>query len=218
MISVDRWEDSPLLRKCFILDFESYADKDKKELIGIMQKSSKAIYELLENLLEWSGSQNRSMGLKLETKDLKPFCDKIFDLYRMDAQFKNIRLVNEIPSPVMINFDENLTKTILRNLIMNAIKFSYQNSQIRLSWRKSSKGDRQFHVVTVSDEGVGISEEKIQELYANGLPGTTLGTYNEKGNGLGIKLCKDFVTRQGGEIFFESKPGKGVKVSFTIPV
>jgi signal transduction histidine kinase len=197
-------------------EFDSWTDEEKKECHALIQKSAKSLFELLENLLQWSGSQNGNIQLKLETKDLKTFCDKVLDIYQLDAQLKNVRILNEIPPRTMGYFDENLSKTILRNLISNAIKFSNENQNIRISVCTDFIENKKYHVISVSDEGIGISDDKISELYAKGSVARAKGSHAGNGNGLGLMLCKDFIEKQGGKIRFKSIPGKGTTVSFNI--
>jgi signal transduction histidine kinase len=131
------------------------------------------------------------------------------------SQFKNIRVLNEVPADAhCVNCDPNMIQTVLRNLISNAIKFSQQGSTVRIL--SEQKNDRV--VVLVSDEGEGIDEENLESIISFGNDKQKKGTRGEKGIGMGLMLCKEFVEKHDGDIWFESNAGQGSTFSFSLPL
>ncbi len=129
------------------------------------------------------------------------------------AGHKNIQLINGIPKNLIVSADENMLSFILRNLVTNAIKFNNKNGQCKVG----ANADDASVLITISDNGIGISNENIANLFRIETSFTTRGTANEKGSGLGLILCKEFVEKHGGKIWAESEPGKGSTFRFTLP-
>ncbi len=199
------------LNQLLVDDFENYERNEIEELIQLMNNSSKNMYNLLENLLLWSSSQR---GIIKTNKDLNYpnfIINNNFNLYSQAASEKNLELVNLIPNDFAFVFDASLFDTITRNLINNAIKFSNDGGKIMVSC--SAQGDEvQF---CVSDNGVGMPQEKANKIFNIDANKSTTGTKGEKGTGLGLMVCYDFVKMHNGRIWFESEVGKGTKVYFT---
>jgi PAS domain S-box-containing protein len=180
---------------------------------GIIQNSSQQAMDLLMNLLEWSRSQTGRIFFTPENIDLSALINQSIELFYGYRQQKSIAIYSKILVNQPIFADKAMISTILRNLISNAIKFTNIGGEIIIS----SENKPNELVVTVSDNGVGIEEESISKLFRIDQNHSTLGTEKEKGTGLGLLLCKEFVEKHGGRIWVESSQGKGSKFSFTIP-
>jgi signal transduction histidine kinase len=198
----------------------------KKEYDGvsryaeIIHQSSNAAMSLLMNLMEWSQSQTGRMEYNPEYFDMVELINEV-ELLSIDvASQKDIEIINEMPQHVPAYADHAMIGTVLRNLISNAIKFTRTGGKIVVSVKE--KADNLL--VSVSDNGIGIPENKLNMLFQIDKTYSTNGTQNEKGTGLGLILCKEFVDRNGGEIWAESKPADkhqnkqgGSVFYFTVP-
>lgn len=202
----------------FIIDeYEDLDEATRKEMIISLQESSNSVYILLENLLNWSMSQSG----KIEVNNLK------FNLYECvsgaftdctkDAKLKNIQLENKLDENTIVFADVNLTGTILRNLISNAIKFTQPGGKIKVHSQLSVIDGKEYQNICVSDNGVGIEEKKLNTLFHLDKAQSTPGTSNEKGNGLGLLLCKELAELQGSKMSVSSTFTKGSTFSFILP-
>ncbi len=180
---------------------------------GIIQNSSQQAMDLLMNLLEWSRSQTGRIVYTPEKINFSTSIDEVTELFFALAQQKSITIYKTIPDSISIYADKAMISTILRNLISNAIKFTNVGGEISISAEQILND----LVVSVSDNGVGMDESAIGKLFRIDETHTTLGTENEKGTGLGLLLCKEFIEKHGGKIWVESFPGKGSKFHFSIP-
>jgi len=175
---------------------------------------SKSTYSLLENLLTWSQVQTRNISFRKESFNLDEILAPELKLMTAMAEQKSILLVNQINNLAELNADINMIITVIRNLVNNAIKFTMQGGVVTLS---SETGDNGI-TIHVSDTGIGMSKEEVNKLFDVSKAVSKPGTAREKGTGLGLILCKEFVTLHGGNIHVESEPGHGSRFSFTIPV
>jgi len=179
----------------------------------LMKKSSRQGQELLTNLLEWSKSQSANIDVSLERIRLDKIVEKTCELLSSSASAKNIELNCELVFlEVMAN--KHMLMTILRNLINNAIKFSFKGSAVKIKATKEGS----YAKISVIDHGVGIKREEMAHLFKLDTGFSRPGTANEKGSGLGLSLCKDFIEKNQGEIQVESVFEKGSKFMFTIPL
>ena len=169
---------------------------------------------MLNNLLQWAKSQSGNTNFTPNTLDLKPIIIEIFDILKSTAEIKNISLNYNESIQVEVYADKDMLKTVLRNLICNGIKFSNTNGEINIS----AKQKQNLIEITVLDNGVGMNEEIRSKLFEFGKNLTTSGTANEKGSGLGLILCKEFVDKHGGQIWIESEVGKGSAFRFSLPL
>ena len=194
-------------------NLQEFEIAETKELLGIINASAKNTLVLLDNLLNWAKSQTGQINFKPEKVVLSPIIQEVFELSNSSAQNKNI-VLNYIQSEeIVVLADSNMIKTVLRNLISNAIKFTNSNGKIDVYALQNDK----FIEIAVSDNGVGMNEETRNKLFSIETNETTLGTANEKGSGLGLLLCKEFVEKHGGKIWIESEEGKGSIFYFTLP-
>ncbi len=200
------------LTRHLISNYEEFDSEEVKQSIEIIYKSANELLELLENLLHWSRSQRGKMEFRPKEINLSDLINKTFSLLSMNAQKKDINLVNEIRSDEKIVADYDMLTAIIRNLVSNAIKFSYSDSFIRIS----SKTFKEYFEISVMDNGVGISQENINKLFRVDMHHSTAGTDEEQGSGLGLILCQEFVEKHQGKIWVESELKKGSSFKFTI--
>lgn len=179
----------------------------------IISLSSERAMSLIANLLEWARSQIGSLEFKPENIEVSALINEITDLLNDSAQQKSITITRKLPGNVVILADKYMISSVLRNMISNAVKFTNPGGKIVISAKQKKK---EF-MVTVSDDGVGIKPHNIHKLFRIDESYATIGTQNEKGTGLGLILCKEFVEKHGGTIWAESEFGKGSKFCFTIP-
>ncbi|HNS31150.1 MAG TPA: HAMP domain-containing sensor histidine kinase, partial [Tenuifilaceae bacterium] len=197
----------------FILtDIDSF-DKDKmKRIIEELNKLSLTTYTLLENLLDWSTSQMGEIAFDPKPLELLSLVKENLELVKSKIDEKNIRMEIDIPENLMVLADENMIHNIIRNLITNAVKFTPDNGHIKIF--AESKGE--LYHLSIADNGVGINKEHLENLFRLDKHVTTPGTHNEKGSGLGLILCKEFIERNGGTITVVSEPGKGSTFTITL--
>lgn len=195
---------------------ENYSHLEEEEKLSSLRKinqSSELIYNLLENLLTWSRSQRGDINYSPEDFNLSSLVDENINLHRIPAEKKRLSLVAEVAKDIKVHADREMINTVLRNLINNAVKYSHPGGLIEV--RIEDKTD--FMEVRVRDEGTGISTENVGKIFRIDTKFKSSGTEGEKGTGLGLILCKDFVTKNGGQIRVESGEGVGSSFFFTIP-
>ena len=180
---------------------------------SIIQSSSQQAMDLLMNLLEWSRAQTGHIVFTPEKIDFAASINQVTELLFAFAQQKSITIYSETSVNLSFFADKAMINTILRNLISNAIKFTNVGGEIIIS-AKQMLNDL---VVSVSDNGIGMDEETTSKLFRIDQHHSTLGTEKEKGTGLGLLLCKEFIEKHGGRIWVESEPRKGSKFHFSIP-
>jgi two-component system, sensor histidine kinase and response regulator len=168
----------------------------------------------LENLLNWSLSQMDGIKTQQKRIDISTFIDDAKRLMLEVAQRKKITLDTSKVQAIMVLADPNQLHLILRNIIHNAIKFSKENSDVVIS----AEPDGLFCRITIADQGIGMTPEEVASVNAPAQHFTKIGTHHEKGTGLGLLLCKEFISKMHGTIHIESDEGKGTTVSLTIPV
>lgn len=196
-----------------IHDYDKFDDNTKKAFINDIHQSSEHMYDLLENLLNWSIMQTGGMKCEAQPINMAVIVDESVELLKKGAEEKGIALVSTLDSNTKVSADLNMVNTVVRNLLSNAVKFTEEGGEIRISSREN--GD--FQEITISDSGVGINAEDLGKLFMPGVRHTSYGTRSETGTGLGLILCKEFVEKNGGTIRAESKPGKGSSFIFTLP-
>lgn len=184
----------------------------------LINTSTKEAYSLLENLLEWSRTKNNVVNPSIEVLKLSDIITSQVSFSRNQADFKNINIEFESAYEIFVSADKNMLKTILRNFISNAIKFTPRGGTIEITTSEFSKTTGEKFIRTdISDTGVGIPDKTLQSLFVQGQNITTKGTESEKGTGLGLKLCKEFAEKMNGSISIRSKRGKGTIASLTLP-
>jgi len=184
------------------------------ELAGLINQVSTDTYFLLENLLEWSRSQRGVIEVRPEPIKLSELSSHVFRSMESNVNRKMLQVKNRVDADLIVNADRQMVAVILRNLISNAIKFTGQNGSIILE----SQTNKNHVEVCIADSGVGIDNQVQKNLFRIEKAISSNGTDNEKGSGLGLILCREFVMKQGGRIWVESKPGDGSRFYFTLPL
>lgn len=179
---------------------------------GIIHSTSTNTFRLLENLLDWARVQQSRIKFTPEPIILKKTVNEVVELMIEKANSKMIAIINFVPNSLIISADKDMLKTTLRNLISNALKFTHTNGTIEIH-ASEKPGEVE---IKVKDSGIGISKEDAGKLFKAVSNFTKRGTENEKGTGLGLMLCKEFVEKHGGKIWIESEEGKGSTFSFTL--
>lgn len=198
-----------------LITFGEKLTKEKKQkYINSIHEASKNGYDLLQNLLEWSRSQTGTLRIEPAKFKIRKVLDEIIPLLEQMAERKKIMIIVKREREIEFFADKNMTSTIIRNLISNAIKFSHQNSEIIVEMDILNDD---FAQIKVQDSGVGIDKEDIKKLFRIDQSHTTEGTDNEKGTGLGLILCKDFAKNNNGDISVESTMGKGSSFYLKLP-
>ena len=185
-----------------------------EEFADIIIQSSNRATNLLMNLMAWAQSQSGRMDYNPEYQDIIPLIKDVTFLLNDIAEQKSILITNTLPSSFQVYMDKEMISTILRNLISNAIKFTPFDGKITIS----TVDKLNQLIVSVSDTGVGISNERIDNLFKISDGYSTPGTQNEKGTGLGLILCKEFINKNHGEIWVESQVGIGTTFYFSLPL
>ncbi len=194
-------------------NFKNFTKEKTIEYVNELEKIVTNAYSLLENLLEWSRIQSGNIKYNPEVFDIKEVAKSVISLSRMQAENKNIKLINLISDKTEVFADRNMIRTVLRNLINNSIKFTYPNGTVTIKLKEMND----FVEISISDTGVGMSKDALNKLFKLESSFSTTGTNKEKGTGLGLILCKEFVEKNKGKIFVESKLNKGSIFGFTIP-
>ena len=195
------------------LSLREFNKEEIEEYIDIVYNSANNTLVLLDNLLVWAVYQNKE-------KNFKPVKINLYELLQEEianlktlANQKQIIMNHSVEPDLNVSADIQMVRTILRNLISNAIKYTNINGEIVINASEL----KQYVEVTVKDNGIGISADNQKKLFQIDAFHSTPGTHDEKGTGLGLLLCKEFVELHGGNIRIESEPGKGSRFAFTLP-
>ncbi len=178
-----------------------------------IQESVVVLSQLLNNLLDWARSQTGRINYNPDFIDASYIARNVTEINSDIARIKNIAIDNKIEYGTFVYVDSNLLYTVLRNLVSNAMKYSHQNGKITI--QATPKDD--YTVFSVSDSGVGIPKDRIDKLFKLEFVQSTKGTNEEKGTGLGLILCKEFVEKNGGKIWVESTENIGTTFYFSVP-
>jgi len=195
---------------------DEYEKMSKESLIKFVEKVRKTaqnMADLLENLLQWGRTQFHEIECRPQRVDLFLLAKENIDYFIENAEKKNIKLFLGIPSETWVYADQNMVRSILRNLINNAIKFTNPEGTVEISTRDEGE----FIIVSISDSGVGIPADKLDILFNISEHYTTPGTAEERGSSLGLAICKEFVEKNKGQIRVKSRLGKGSTFEFTLP-
>lgn len=193
--------------------FEKKGENDIERYIDIAAESANSSLNLLDNLTAWAVSQNDEKKLQPEEIDLKNMLMDEIRIIKCSAFQKQVTLVHSIPPDLTIVADVRMMKTVLRNLVNNAVKYSKPGGEVKIS----ASAGKEHVEISVQDHGIGISFEDQSKLFRKDILHSTPGTNREKGTGLGLLLCKEFVEKHGGKIRLMSEPGKGSKFIITLP-
>ncbi len=188
--------------------------EETQHLATIIHRTSNKILEQLNELVEWAKDQREKTAFNPISLQLRKGLDGSLELLKTNAFQKKIVLENNIPPTIYVKADVFMLRSIIQNVVMNAIKYTPQRGRVCVT---AQPVDTMVEVC-IRDNGVGMTREVQQTLFTRFSPGSSSGTNNEQGTGLGLLLVSDFVTQHGGAIFIESEPGEGTSFKFTIPV
>lgn len=192
---------------------KSQISNEVYEMLQMMNKTSEEIFLLLDNLLKWAKNRLNKQSIYKQPVDINSIIDSTAEIFVPMAAQKGITIsVQNMDSELMGVVDIDMLKTIVRNILSNAIKFSYDKGIITVS----SRVEGEFVIVSIKDSGKGIKKEDQDKLLKQNTHFTSYGTNNEKGSGLGLMLCKDFVELHGGKLWFESEERKGTTFFFSL--
>lgn len=192
---------------------ESLSKEEIQMLAADLDKSLKNLFALLENLLQWSRSQTGTIQFSKEKFDLAALLKKNKDLLHNQASNKNIEIIVKETNPIFVKAHEQSIDTVIRNLLSNAIKFTNESGKVKMGLTEDSNN----YYVKVADNGVGMPPAIAEKIFRIDTKHSTQGTAKEKGTGLGLILCKEFVEKNGGTIKVKSEEDKGTLFTFSLP-
>jgi two-component system sensor histidine kinase/response regulator len=195
-------------------EINEFSKEEIEDMAISMNKAADRLYSLLENLLDWSRTQTGGMEYEPEKINLSEIVQNNIQLLIHNANNKKINMLSSVDNNLFVNADENMMQTILRNLISNAIKFTYADGFVKIQ----AFPENDFVRIIVEDSGIGMKPEIKNNLFKIEKKVSTQGTNKEKGTGLGLILCKELIEKHGGTISLESEPDVGTKFFFTIPL
>lgn len=188
-----------------LFQLEALSSDEFKVYLLRLNSTLKSTSDLLDNLLTWATAQMQRTELKLTVVNLQALVAENIELIQQAASEKNIQLVNQLQETYSALADESMVNLIIRNLLTNAVKFTKPGGRVSVS----AHPEKSSIVLSVADTGIGIKPEIQRKLFNISTNFTTYGTHQEKGSGLGLALCKEFVEKNGGRIWVESQPGQG---------
>lgn len=195
--------------------------EDVFEMLEMTNRTAEEVFSLLDNLLKWTKSQLGKLSNVPQSIDMVGLVEGVIEVFNPIAESKSIVLaLNSSVEFVNVIVDIEMIKSVVRNLLSNAIKFSHKDTTItiQVEVRDVPDSSDQEVVITVSDKGCGIKEEDQPKLLNEATHFTTFGTNSEEGSGLGLLLCKDFVSKNHGKLWFTSQEGVGSNFSFSLPM
>ena len=188
-------------------------DPDIFDMLEMSNKTSEEVFSLLDNLLKWTKSQLGKLTVIPQKLDISGLADGVVEVMNSVAEVKHIKLIRTDHESFFVYVDIEMIKSVLRNLISNAVKFSNPDSEIKVG----IKAEDGKVIVSVTDSGKGIKKEDQHKLLKDSTHFTTYGTNSEEGSGLGLLFCRDFARKNGGELWFESEENLGSVFSFSLP-
>jgi signal transduction histidine kinase len=186
-------------------EFEVYS-KDLRNKIDV-------VYNNLDNILHWSVSQLKGINAVPVRLNMQLLADEVVELYSEIARVKGVKILNEVPEAAVIWADNDQVRLVTRNLVSNALKFTSADGQVTIGAELTEASVRVF----VRDTGVGIASDDLAKLFVKASLWSAKGTNNEKGLGLGLLLCKEFIEKNNGTLEVKSRPGLGTEIAFTLP-
>jgi signal transduction histidine kinase len=202
------------LSELLMQNIRKYKIDEIENLISEINKSAQNTFGLLEDLLKWARMQSGKIPFVPQKMNFAEICRDFLEIFRTQAKSKNITINCISADEINIFADPDMIKAIFRNIITNALKFTYNGGQIDICAEKSNT----YATFNISDNGIGIKPESLKKLFNISQITSTPGTAEETGSGLGLVLCKEFVEKHGGKIWVESEFDKGSKFKFTIPL
>ncbi len=194
-------------------NYEKLSNEKIYTLINELSKTVKNTYLFLENLLNWAKMQTDSIKYNPQNLNVANVINEVFSTLRSRANQKKISLINKVDFNIFVYADPFMLEAVIRNLVNNALKFTYPNGKITVFAKQKDDNI----VISVKDTGVGMSEDTLSKLFKLETTFSTYGTENEKGTGLGLIICKEFVEKNKGKISVKSKPGEGSTFFIELP-
>lgn len=193
--------------------FDQYDDAEKKKMISFVKRSAESAYKLLENLLEWSRIQIGGVKITLEQIDISILINEAITSLKDASQIKNVKIITTVQNDTFVFADSEMVKAILRNLLTNALKFSHSDSYIKITAEEDSENTK----IMITDKGIGIKLETLNHLFRIDKAVSTKGTLGEKGTGLGLILCKEFLQKNNGKLLIDSVVNQGSTFTVILP-
>jgi signal transduction histidine kinase len=194
------------------LNFEENNDHENLEMTSMLLDSGRNTLNLLENLLQWSGAKEGGLEPDFKLIEINELIREGIAMTEAQSIYKQIKVINKNKKPYWVRADRNMILSVIRNLISNGIKFSGENSVVEIDVKEM---DTEI-AISVKDRGVGIQHNDLRLLFSSNGARQKLGTQGEKGIGLGLQMCKEFVQKHNCKIWAESKPGQGSTFYFTL--
>lgn len=202
------------LSEIILTDMDKDKNSEQREMFYNLNSSAQSLQHLVEDLLSWASLQSKKMSLKPEQIDINQLAVQILKLFKENALQKDIELSFKSSTSNTIYADRNMLKTILRNFISNAIKFSQPGGNVSLDISQENS----TFIIEVMDEGIGMDENMVQKLLHSDLNVSRIGTQNERGTGLGLPICKEMIALHGGKLEIESEEQKGSTFIIKLPL
>ncbi len=196
-----------------IEEINTLKKEEIQELATAIQNTAQKSYTLLTNLLQWAQANTGKFEFHPQKYDIVEIVKDVLDVIKSQAINKSISIVNNLNGSIDVILDKHMIESVLINLISNAIKFTKKGGLVKID----SGSDYKNIIISISDNGIGISAELAKTLFRIDTKHTSLGTENESGTGLGLLICKEFIERHRGKIWVESEEGKGSTFIFTLP-
>ena len=195
-------------------ELSSLTMREVHEIAVNMRSSATNLFRLLENLLHWARIQQGLIPFNQEVVQLQSIINESIEMIRESAKKKGIEIVSDISYDLLVFADNDMIKTVIRNLVSNAVKFTYKGGKVIISAKPAEDKSIQ---IAIKDTGIGMSAALIEGLYKPDVNTKRVGTDYEPSTGLGLILCKEFVEKHGGKLLVESEVGKGSIFSFSLP-
>lgn len=202
------------LSEIILIDMDKDKISEQREMFHHLNSTAQTLHHLVEDLLSWASLQSKKMSLKPEKIDINQLVVQILKLFKENAQQKEIELSFKSSTSDTIYADRNMLKTILRNFISNAIKFSQPGGNVSLDISQENS----TFIIKVMDEGIGMDEDVVQKLLHSDLNVSRIGTQNERGTGLGLPICKEMIALHDGKLEIESEEQKGSTFIIKLPL
>jgi signal transduction histidine kinase len=196
-------------------ELPSFTMEEIKNIVERMRNSATNLFRLLENLLQWAKMEQGAIPFNPNLVQLLPVVDESIVMQLESAESKGIAIAYNIPDDIIVFADSNMLQTLIRNLVSNAMKFTPKGGKISLSAKTNS--DKSVEI-SIKDSGIGMSSEMVGNLFSLDVKTSRTGTEGEPSSGLGLLLCKEFITKHGGRIWVESEEGKGSTFYIILPI
>jgi len=197
------------------LRYEEYTEEERKKMLSIIDDSAEHVYNLLDNLLNWSRSQRGAIHFNPEMVNIVDMIAENIDLFENQAVSKNIKIQSKAEAEdISLMIDKEMINIVLRNLLANAIKFTHVNGKVEINCNREDN----HVIISIKDDGTGISEEDKQKLFRNDIHFSNRGTNNETGTGIGLLLCKELIDKHNGKIWIKSELKKGTTIFVSLPI